>query len=329
MIFKFQISNFKLHNTGQSIIEIVVALAIFVLIVSSLGVLIMGSFSLLARSSEFIKASALAEEGVEAVRGIRNRAWNELIYNRSGVEIINSAWSLTGEGTDEQIGNFTRVIDFLPVYRDSTGSIAESDDPGAYSDPMSKKISVSVGWDIGGGSGNSVERNTYLTNWNAKFWEQTDWIGGSGQAIWSENNMYDNDDGNINVGTAGEITLAEIATSTYASTSQIISSAFNTEKLANFIAIYWEESLPPSCPECLIKLQIKTAPDDNGAPGTWSGTWSGPDGEDGDETDFFTFATGELINIYHNSDQWIKYKAVLKGDASTTPVLEAVKLYYQ
>ena len=329
MISKFLISNFKLNNTGQSIIEIVVALAIFVLIASSLAALIMGSFSLLTRSSEFIKAAALTEEGVEAVRGISNRAWNELIYNQSAVEIADNSWSLIGEGTEEQIGNFTRVINFLPVYRDGAGSIALGSEPGAYADVMSKEIIVGVSWDIGGGSGNSVERNIYLTNWNAKFWEQADWIGGGGQEIWSENNKYDSDDGNINFSTSGEITLAEIATSTYASTGYLISSAFNTEKLANFSAIFWEESLPPSCSECLIKLQIKTAPNNGGVPGVWSGTWSGPDGEDGDEIDYFTVSSGGLIHTDHNSDQWVKYRAVLEGNASTTPILEEIKIYYQ
>ena len=44
----------------------------------------------------------------------------------------------------------------------------------------------------------------------------------------------------------------------------------------------------------IIKLQIKTAPDSGGSPGTWTPTWSGPEGNDGDETDFFTISKGEI-----------------------------------
>jgi type II secretory pathway pseudopilin PulG len=314
---------------GQSMVEIVVALAIFVLIIASLTSLILGSFSSLERGKQLTQAQTLAQEGIEAVRAIRDRAWNELIYNRSAVAVAGNQWVFVGEGTTEQIGEFTRLIDFLPIYRDEDGNMISSTTSDSYLDVLSKEIIVRISWEIRDGVDNTIEQTTYLTNWRANEWLQTDWSAGAGQTIWSDSAKYDSDDGNINNETAKEISLKEIATSTYASSGYLISSAFNTGGQSAFSAIAWEENLPPLCGSCQIKIQIKTAPDTAGFPGTWSIFWSGPDGEDGDEIDYFATSTGQLIHTDHNGDQWIKYKAWLSGDASSTPVLNEVKVFYQ
>ncbi len=314
---------------GQSMVEIVVALAIFVLIIASLTSLILGSFSSLERGKQFTKAQTLAQEGIEAVRTIRDRAWNELIYNRSAVAVAGNQWVFVGEGTTEQIGSYTRFIDFLPIYRDGNGNIVSSTTPDSYLDVLSKEIIVRISWEIRDGVDNTIEQTTYLTNWRAKEWLQTDWSAGAGQTIWLDSAKYDSDDGNINNEIVGEISLKKIATSTYASSGYLISSAFNTGLLSAFSAIAWEEDLPPSCGSCQIKLQIKTAPDADGFPGAWPTFWAGPDGEDGDEEDYFTVSTGQIIHTGHNGDQWIKYKVFLSGDASSTPVLNEVKVFYQ
>ncbi len=310
-------------------LEIVVALGIFVIIIAALTSLVLGSFTSLERGSQFIRAEGLAQEGVGAIRSIKDRAWNELVYNRSAVATSSYRWGLVGEGTTEQIGSFSRTIDFSPVYRDSNGNIVPATSSGAYLDVLSKQVVVNISWEIREGASSTVAWTTYLTNWNASVWEQTDWSGGSGQLIWFDNSRYYSDDNNIYIGTSGQAELKEIATSTYASSGYLISSAFDTSQLSAFNAITWTEVIPAGCPTCAIKVQTKTAPDSTGAPGTWSATWSGPDGEDGDEEDYFTVSTGEFIHTDHNNDQWIKYRAVLVGDGSSTPVMEEIKLYYQ
>jgi uncharacterized repeat protein (TIGR01451 family) len=98
----------------------------------------------------------------------------------------------------------------------------------------------------------------------------------------------------------------------------------------NTIEWIWSKSSPVcSDVNCTIRLQIKTAPDAGGVPGTWSSTWSGPDGEDGDETDYYTVSSGQMIHTDHNGDQWIKYKASFTGDQLNTPILEKVIINYQ
>ena len=96
---------------------------------------------------------------------------------------------------------------------------------------------------------------------------------------------------------------------------------------ANYNLLKWTQTLPG--PAYDFKVQIKTAPDSGGSPGAWSPTWCGPEGEDGDETDYFTDPNGEIINPDHIGDNWIKYKLTLTGDGANTPVLEDITVNYK
>ena len=160
-----KIRNKKISSGGQSVIEIVIALALFVIIASSLTFLALGSFDGLERGREFIQAGALAQEGVEAARSIRDRDWGAFSYNRSAVSVSGNRWIFTGEGTTEEIDIFTRTIDFSPVYRDGSGNIVAVGGPGAIVDASSTKVIVNITWEIRPGVDNMITRTTYLTNW--------------------------------------------------------------------------------------------------------------------------------------------------------------------
>lgn len=192
-------------NRGQGILEIIIAMAIFSLIAASIASMILGSFSGLEQGGEYTQAEALAQEGIEAIRSIREGAWNENIYNQSAVSISSNKWIFDGEGTDETIGQFTRTITFDNVCRDINDDITTC--PGSYTDVHSKKVTVTVEWAIREGISNSVEKVTYLTNWDSTDWTQTDWSGSSGQSIWSDSAKYDSDDDNIATSTVGQISL--------------------------------------------------------------------------------------------------------------------------
>ena len=152
-----------LSNRGQSLVEIVIALGIFAVIASSSVSLVLSGLVSLERGRQLTRASALAREGLEAVRVIRDRDWNELSYSRSAVAVSGNRWVFSGEGTTEQIGEFERTIDFFPVYRDSSGNIADPGFPGARQDASSTRVAVSVNWEIRPGVTSAAERETYLT----------------------------------------------------------------------------------------------------------------------------------------------------------------------
>jgi hypothetical protein len=97
-----------LNNKGQSLLEVIVAMAIFVLISATMVTLSTGGFLSLNVGGEQTVAEALAGEGMEAVRAIRDRAWNEMIYNVSAVTSSNQQWLFSGEGTTERFGNQLR-----------------------------------------------------------------------------------------------------------------------------------------------------------------------------------------------------------------------------
>ena len=116
------------------------------------------------------QAMALAQEGIEAVRSIKDGAWNELQYNQSKIELTSNQWILSGDGTTEQIGDYLRVISFSDACRDVSNNIVNC--PGTYTDIYSKKVLVVVSWPIRGGVNASVQQIAYLTNWSSRYWKE-------------------------------------------------------------------------------------------------------------------------------------------------------------
>jgi len=181
------------------------AMAIFALISVTMITLATGGFVSLEQGGEQTEAEALAQEGIEAVRAIRDGAWNVLTYATSSVSVTGTDWIFDGENTTETIGQYTRTISFASVCRDSSHTITTC--PGSYTDIHTKQATVIVSWETRPGISNQVQKTTYLTNWDSRDWIQTDWIGSSGQSMWSDITRYDSDDGNLDSTTAGEIKL--------------------------------------------------------------------------------------------------------------------------
>ena len=154
-----------LNTSGQSIIEIVVALGIFAVIAGTMVSSLLGGLAIAQRSGEYLTAGALAQEGLEAVTAIRNRGWDELSYSRSAVTADNNRWELAGEGTTDNIDGYTREIDFLPVYRDNEGNLADAAQPDAVLDTDSREVRATVSWETETGGEDTISYTTYLTNW--------------------------------------------------------------------------------------------------------------------------------------------------------------------
>lgn len=154
-----------LQKKGQSLIEIIIALAIFALIGAAMVALVVGSFQALEKGGEQFQAAVLAQEGIEAVRSIRDRGWNELSYQQSGITINSGRWEFLGEGTSEVIGRYQRTITFVDIYRDANYNIVLSTNPGAVLDLNSQEVRVEVQWTPQPGIVNIVRRYSLLTNW--------------------------------------------------------------------------------------------------------------------------------------------------------------------
>lgn len=161
------------HKRGQGLLEVILAMAIFGLLAAALGTMVVGGFRGVERGGEETEAEAFAQEAIEAVRAIRDRAWNENFYSQSAVLASGGEWVFTGEPT-ETIGQFTRAITFVNVCRDQgTFDIAPvCGVSNVYTDPHTKQVTVEVSWQTQTGVINTVEKIAYITNWDSRDWEE-------------------------------------------------------------------------------------------------------------------------------------------------------------
>lgn len=126
-------------------IEAILAASLFLLTASVFaGALIYSQQSLFSAGSRS-RAVFLAEEGLEAVRNIRDADFSNLDGGTKGLTIQDNIWKLTDEPEDIDI--FTRQIEISTV------------------DENTKKVSSIVNWDSLFHESNSVTLTTYLTNW--------------------------------------------------------------------------------------------------------------------------------------------------------------------
>jgi type II secretory pathway pseudopilin PulG len=165
------------NNKGQSLLEVILAMAIFAAIAGVLISMSVGGFRGLEQGGEQTEAEALAQEGIEAVKSIRDRAWNENTF-ADGItqRILPSAgqWAWNGAGSDTGLGTngkFARTITFNNVCRDNTSqNIVNCGTCGAtcYTDVHGKRATVSVTWTTRGGISNTVQKVAYVTNWDSR-----------------------------------------------------------------------------------------------------------------------------------------------------------------
>lgn len=310
-----------MDNRGQSLLEIILAMAIFAIISSTMISLSLGGFVSLRQGGEQTVASGLAQEGLEAVRAIKDRAWNELTYTTSSVFINDKQWSLAGEGTTENIDKYTRVISFFNVCRDNQDDIAVC--PAAYIDAQAKKVVSVVVWPVRKGVENTVQQISYLTNWDAKQWVQTDWHGGPGQDIWSDITKYDSGENIDDIGIE-QVQLSTLPDGGYADSGYLVSSAFDLENKSPIVLIGWGQDLSQCEPSCSIEFQVRTASNQAHAPGSWS-EWYGSKGAG----TYFTEPRGAIIPKDLNWREWVQYRVRLIGDGIATPVLRKVFISYQ
>ena len=155
---------------GQSLLEIIVAVALFSMAAAFVGSIILDALTVSSDGGEYSEALHRLSEGVEAVRSIRDFAWNELTFNQSGLSNAGGTWSFLGEGTTEQFGGLSRTIVFQNVCRDSGRAITSC--PGLYTDPHTKTMTATVSWQGWTGIPKSLTQTLNLTNWLSRGWAE-------------------------------------------------------------------------------------------------------------------------------------------------------------
>lgn len=138
-----------MSNRGQSLIELLVAVAIFGIASASLAFFILDSYSAGRLAKETTLADFLAQEGLEAVRSIRDNNFGDLTPGNHGLQILANRWVF--QGTAEDIG-----ADLTSGVRQITIENISAD---------TKRITSSVNWQFGPNRPGQVQLATYLTNW--------------------------------------------------------------------------------------------------------------------------------------------------------------------
>ncbi len=212
-----------MNQKGQMLIEILLAVLIAAIVIGAASSL--GYVGLKSGQSSGAKSAAvsLAQEGLEAIQAIAESDWHNIYLPPDGsgsssnkgesysyyVYKNGASWAISSDIAKRDIminGNtYARVIYIYNVSRNAAGD-REIVASGGIDDPSTQKIRVTVSR----AGEASVSASEYLTRWKNNVSVQTDWSGGAGQAgpIAAPNNMYDSDDGNIEINNpAGSIKL--------------------------------------------------------------------------------------------------------------------------
>lgn len=133
-------------QSGQSLIEVLIALSIFVVGIATIGFLVLDANVSSRQGVERTQAILLAKEGLEAARSIRDADFDNLTAGGHGIALSGNKWIFSG--TSDTQDQFTRTITITDV------------------DVDTKKIDGVVTWQFTEARQNSVTLTDYLTDWN-------------------------------------------------------------------------------------------------------------------------------------------------------------------
>lgn len=150
------------YTKGFSVIEVLLAAALF--LVFALGVVptLLRGIGMNRLGQEETVATQYASEGMDAVRSIRNRSFQDLVETGgSGLAVTGSGlWGFSGE-SDMFEDKYVRTVVIEGVQRNSGGDIVDN---GGTDDPQTKKVTVTVAWQSLSPE-KSVILTTYMTDW--------------------------------------------------------------------------------------------------------------------------------------------------------------------
>ena len=148
----------RFSSLGFGIIEIIVAMGLFLIFAGAGTTSIIQSFNTNRLGDEESEATFYAQEGIEAVRSIKNQQWTNLTDSTNGLDNSGGTWAFSG--SSDTNGRFTRVVTLIQAERDGNGDIVAS---GGIADTDTFKVISTVTWDFTPTRNNTVDVITYLT----------------------------------------------------------------------------------------------------------------------------------------------------------------------
>lgn len=135
-------------QSGFSLVEVILSSSIFILLVTALvGAWLYGQESTMLAGNR-VRATLLAEEGLEAVRNIRDNDFANISNGTHGLVISGDQWILSG--SSDTSGIFIRQIEVSSL------------------DDDHKEVTSTVRWQQNSQRPGEVSVATHLTNWQER-----------------------------------------------------------------------------------------------------------------------------------------------------------------
>lgn len=188
--------NLKPSASGQSLVEVLVAVALGAIFIIAAGTIIAPALKVGTEAAKIRTGTALAKELFDNVRVWSEGDWHGIFNLAAGSAnryYLNTSISpFTSVSGEEQVTispvTYTRFFYVEDVFRDAGGAIVTS---GGTYDPSTRKVTVVYRWV----PANAVHTLVgYATRYRHNIFEQTDWSGGSGQEgpVTSVNTRFSN-----------------------------------------------------------------------------------------------------------------------------------------
>ncbi len=151
---------------------------------------------------------------------------------------------------------------------------------------------------------------THVKNTEKGFLSQTEWNGGGGQNLYTDQTKYFDSDGNLDNSVSGQLSLQKVLNN-YVGNGELVSSTFDTgANDSNYGEILWQPSSnDPATGTSSVKFQIAVSSD----PATTTWNFIGPDGTSGT---YFNSANYQLPSAIDN-ERYFRYKTILSTASST------------
>lgn len=147
------------------LVEILIASAMITLVLLSISLYYKKVLDVSEDTTRHIQSGFLLEEGIEALKQMRDQSWSTKIVpitvgTTYYLNWTGTVWSATT--VPQRVENiFTRSFVLSDVYRDGSDNIASS----GTLDPGTKKVSIEVAWRYQGGNATTTESaETYITD---------------------------------------------------------------------------------------------------------------------------------------------------------------------
>lgn len=145
-------------------VELIIAISLAAIILVGMTQIVAVAVETTERERRTIEALNLAEEGIEALRVMRDDSWSANIQPLTNganyyLVVSGNTWLATDVNPGLLLNRYERTFRFSEVFRDSNDNISIS----GTSDPNTKKVTLTVGWRERSAT-TTVVLDTYLTN---------------------------------------------------------------------------------------------------------------------------------------------------------------------